>query len=56
MDSDIEQLGHIASGIMLAGVGMFMLLQALRGRLSNPSPPANDGDVEAAPIDRSTAT
>jgi len=56
MDSDIEQLGHIASAIMLAGVGVFALLQALRSRRSNPSLPTNDGDVEAAPIDRPTAT
>jgi ABC-type nickel/cobalt efflux system permease component RcnA len=54
MDSDIEQLGQIVSAIMLAGVGVFLLLQALRSRRRKPSPPVNDGDVEAAPIDRST--
>jgi hypothetical protein len=55
MDSDVEQLGRIVAAVMLAGVGVFLLLQALRGRLIQASSQVNDGEVKAAaPVDRST--
>jgi hypothetical protein len=53
MESDIEQLGQIVAAVILAGVGLFALLQALRSRLA--SAPTNHAHVEAAPIDQSTA-
>jgi hypothetical protein len=48
MDSDIEQLGHVVAAIMLAGVGVFTLLQALRSR-RRTSAADDQGNVEAAP-------
>ena len=48
MDSDVEQLGRIAAAIMLAGVGLFMLLQALRSR-RHASVQPHERRVEAAP-------